>query len=69
MSTKEVMKKLTVVLSLDLKVTFIGKYRRDLEKPNWHYYEDKTGNIQHFRKDQMIAVLEGDNIVCTSMSK
>ena len=42
-------------------VAFIGRYRRDLEKPNWHYYETENGDILHFRKDFMIAVLEDEN--------
>ncbi len=36
---------------------FTGKYRRDLEKKNWHYYETKHG-ILHFRKENMVAVEE-----------
>jgi len=35
---------------------FVGKYRRDLETGNWHYYEMKNGEICHFRKEHMIAV-------------
>ena len=41
-------------------VTFIGRYRRDLEKPNWHYYETDKGDLLHFRKDFMVAVLEDE---------
>lgn len=43
-------------------VTFIGRYRRDLEAANWHYYETDAGRLVHFRKEHMVAVLEGDNI-------
>ena len=50
-------KELTVVLKTG-KVLFSGKYRRDLERPNWHYYETKKGDIYHFKKDQMVCVLE-----------
>lgn len=39
-------------------VEFVGFFRRDLEKPNWHYYELEDGNIYHFRKEHMVAVLE-----------
>lgn len=39
---------------------FIGKYRRDLEKPNWHYYETEKGKIVHFRKTQMQVVFEDE---------
>lgn len=38
--------------------TFWGKYRRDLEKPNWHYYETDRGEIYHFRKEHMVCVEE-----------
>ena len=42
-------------------VTFIGRYRRDLEKTNWHYYETNKGDILHFRKEHLVAVLEDEN--------
>lgn len=38
-------------------VAFRGKHRKDLEKPNWHYYENHRGEIHHFRKEHMVAVL------------
>ena len=53
-------KQLTVLLTGGVNFSFMGKYRRDLENGAWHYYETKTGNIHHFRKDHMLAVLEGD---------
>lgn len=34
----------------------IGKHRPDLEKPNWHYYEDNEDGLYHFRKEHMVAV-------------
>lgn len=37
-------------------IKFRGKYRRDLEAGNWHYYEMDDGTICHFRKEHMIAV-------------
>lgn len=40
-------------------IIFTGKYRRDLETNNWHYYEKKDGIIIHFRKEHIIYV-EGD---------
>lgn len=43
-------------------VTFVGRYRRDLEQSNWHYYESDAGRLLHFRKEHMVAVLEGENI-------
>ena len=42
-------------------VSFIGRYRRDLEAANWHYYETEKGDILHFRKEHMVAVLEDEN--------
>lgn len=39
-------------------VPFIGRYRRDLETPNWHYYETPRGTLLHFQKTKMIAVFE-----------
>ena len=41
-------------------VAFIGRYRRDLEAANWHYYETDKGDLLHFRKDFMVAVLEDE---------
>ena len=35
---------------------FVGKYRRDLETDNWHYYEDQYGILLHFRKEHIAAV-------------
>lgn len=37
---------------------FKGWHLPELEKPNWHYYRDDAGNLYHFRKDKMIAVVE-----------
>jgi hypothetical protein len=37
---------------------FNGHYRRDLEKPNWHYYETTDGCLLHFRKEHMVYVGE-----------
>ena len=37
---------------------FVGKYRRDLEQPNWHCYEREDGRIMHFRKEHMVCVIE-----------
>jgi len=37
---------------------FEGFYRRDLEKPNWHYYETTNGDIMHVKKEAMMAVVE-----------
>ncbi len=40
---------------------FTGKYRRDLETANWHYYETECGKVYHFRKTHIIAVF-GDSV-------
>jgi hypothetical protein len=51
-----------IITSYGFVASFIGRYRRDLEVENWHYYETATGRLVHFRKEHMIAVLEGDNV-------
>ena len=50
--------KLITIITSKYIIEFSGFYRRDLEKPNWHYYETERGDILHFRKYQMISVLE-----------
>ena len=40
-------------------VTFFGKYRRDLETSNWHYYEKSDGEVIHFRKEHIVYVNGG----------
>lgn len=40
----------------DREYSFIGKHRPDLEKLNWHYYEDEEGALYHFRKEHMVSV-------------
>jgi len=37
-------------------IEFEGKYRRDLETKNWHYYEKDDGKLMHFRKIYMVMV-------------
>jgi|APSaa5957512576_1039674.scaffolds.fasta_scaffold151474_2 hypothetical protein len=41
------------------QVFFKGHYRRDLETPNWHYYETSDGCLLPFRKEHMIYVKVG----------
>lgn len=53
-------KKITVITTNGI-VSFTGKYRRDLEATNWHYYEDIDSNIHHFRKEYMVGVIEGES--------
>ena len=50
--------KTMTIITMGGHITFTGFHRKDLEKPNWHYYEDNEGNIFHFRKQHMVAVLE-----------
>lgn len=57
---EEKLEKIKILLASGRVVGFTGKHRPDLNKPNWHYYEDEHGNIQHFRKVRMEAVLTGD---------
>jgi phage pi2 protein 07 len=54
------MKKITVTTTTGTAVSFNGKHRPDLEKNNWHYYEDEYGDIWHFRKEHMVFVHEED---------
>lgn len=49
-------------------IRFRGKYRRDLETGNWHYYEDIKGKIWHFRKDNILGVY-GDTPVSVLLNK
>jgi hypothetical protein len=53
----------TVITTVET-VNFNGKYRRDLETKNWHYYEDDTGKLLHFKKEYMVVVIGGtaDNL-------
>ena len=54
------MKQITVKCVYGIQTSFIGFYRRDMEKPNWHYYETEQGDILHFRKENMVAVEESN---------
>jgi len=60
----KLMKKTTIILKNNLKISFICKYRRDFGKENWHYYEDDKGNVYHIKDCQVVAVLEGTNHIC-----
>lgn len=48
-----------ILLTSGATIEIYAIYREDLEKPNWHYYETKDGKIHHFRKEHMVAVIEG----------
>ncbi len=53
------MKKLKVITTAT-EIEFVGKHKPEMEKPNWHYYETESGQIYHFRKEHMVAVIELD---------
>ena len=38
---------------------FCGRYLRELETKNWHYYETDSGEIFHLRKESIVAVKGG----------
>jgi hypothetical protein len=47
-----------VINTIDgMSFEFNGKYRRDLEVKNWHYYERDDGIILHFRKEHIVSVI------------
>jgi len=58
MKMKKDFSNITIYTKSGNKISFCGKYRRDLEKHNWHYYETDKGGIYHFRKDAMEVVLD-----------
>lgn len=45
------------------EVTFRGRYRKDLETPNWHYYETSAGGMIHFRKEHIVYIQSGTAII------
>lgn len=47
------------IITIRGRIEFRGRYRRDLEKPSWHYYERDDGQILHFRKRHMVCVIGG----------
>lgn len=57
-------KKYEIMLEDGIIHKFVGVYRRDLEKPNWHYFETsdsftgKPPTLIHYRKDKMLYVKE-----------
>ena len=42
-------------------IKFKGRYLRDIESDNWHYYEDHKGILWHFRKENIQGV-HGDDM-------
>ncbi len=49
------------VMTTKGEIHFIGRYRRDLETNNWHYYEKENGTVIHFRKEHIVWI-DGDCI-------
>lgn len=41
--------------------TFNGRYVRELETTNWHYYEIEDGSVLHVKKD-FIAWVKGNTV-------
>lgn len=39
------------------EIAFIGRYRRDLETDNWHYYETDANELIHVRKEHLVMVI------------
>jgi hypothetical protein len=46
------------ILVTNGRTEFIGWHLPQLEKNNWHYYEDIDGIKYHFRKEHMVCVTE-----------
>ena len=40
-------------------ISFVGKYLRDLETKNWHYYLREDGELIHVKKDGSMIVIGG----------
>jgi len=50
--------KIITIVTTKEKIVIRAKYKRDLERPNWHYYELDDGSLFHVRKDHMVSVHE-----------
>jgi len=44
------------VMTTKGEMSFIGKYRRDIENSNWYYYEKENGTLILFRKEHIVWV-------------
>jgi hypothetical protein len=51
------MKKIEIQTTVSI-IKFNGKYLREREQKNWHYYETDAGAIIHLRKEHMVCVIE-----------
>jgi hypothetical protein len=47
-----------IVFTTGNYIDFNGKYLREREKANWHYYQLDDGYLLHCRKNHMVYVLE-----------
>ena len=52
------MYKITIFLTTGATYDFIGVHKPELQKSNWHYYEEADGTMLHFRKEHMVMVKE-----------
>ena len=48
-----------IIMTTNGEVAFTGRYRRDLETPNWHYYETSDRGVIHFRKEYIVYIQGG----------
>jgi hypothetical protein len=51
-------KDIKIYLTNNDSIHFAGKYLRERQQANWHYYEGEKGEIYHFRKEHMVCVIE-----------
>ena len=50
----------TKLITTVCEYEFVGRYVRELETDNWHYYEKEDGIILHVRKEHLVMVIGGD---------
>jgi len=50
--------KIKIQLTGDIFLNFNGRYRRDLEKDNWHHYETENKKLYYLRKEHIIYVYD-----------
>jgi len=49
-------------------LTIYGRYRRDLQTDNWHYYEEKSGRLIHIAKGT-IKYIDGGTVDSLRLDK
>ena len=52
-------KELTILLTGGVNFNFNGKQRKDLETGAWMTFETDKNEIHNFKKDHILAILEG----------